>query len=289
QAGQQPPVVAPAPADREVVVVGRGQAGRLADRAVDVSDDAARPAHDVVVVVPYAPLEPGRAAGRFDAADESRRGERVEGVVHGLKGDVAYAITHPGRDRLGAEVVTVAHGLQQRDAGGRHPQSGTAQLLRGGHGLGCGHGANRILTNTNGSRERMIQVWCCAGRRPGHRVLRRLPAGPPRRPAAEDGGGWTIVDMRGDQQVPPRDCAGGGRGPPGPVSTYRLQLHTGFGFAEAAAIADYLAGLGVSHVYLSPILQAAPGSQHGYDVVDHARVSAELGGEPGFRAMVDSF
>jgi len=73
------------------------------------------------------------------------------------------------------------------------------------------------------------------------------------------------------------------------VSTYRLQLHTGFGFAEAAAIADYLAGLGVSHVYLSPILQAAPGSQHGYDVVDHARVSAELGGEPGFRAMVDSF
>ena len=87
-------------------------------------------------------------------------------------------------------------------------------------------------------------------------------------------------------------AAGGGRGrpgPAGPASTYRLQLHPGFGFAEAAAIADYLAGLGVSHVYLSPILQAAPGSQHGYDVVDHARVSAELGGEPGFRAMVNSF
>jgi (1->4)-alpha-D-glucan 1-alpha-D-glucosylmutase len=81
----------------------------------------------------------------------------------------------------------------------------------------------------------------------------------------------------------------GGRGRPSPVSTYRLQLHAGFGFAEAADIADYLAGLGVSHVYLSPILQAAPGSQHGYDVVDHARISAELGGEPGFRSMVGSF
>jgi (1->4)-alpha-D-glucan 1-alpha-D-glucosylmutase len=83
--------------------------------------------------------------------------------------------------------------------------------------------------------------------------------------------------------------AAGGRGRPSPVSTYRLQLHAGFGFAEAAAIADYLAGLGVSHAYLSPILQAVPGSPHGYDVVDHARVSAELGGEPGFRAMVGSF
>jgi (1->4)-alpha-D-glucan 1-alpha-D-glucosylmutase len=74
-----------------------------------------------------------------------------------------------------------------------------------------------------------------------------------------------------------------------PVSTYRLQLTAGFGFAEAAAIAGYLAGLGVTHAYLSPILQAAPGSAHGYDVVDHSRISAELGGEAGFRAMAAEF
>ncbi len=74
-----------------------------------------------------------------------------------------------------------------------------------------------------------------------------------------------------------------------PSSTYRLQLHEGFGFADAAAIADYLTALGVSHVYLSPILQAAPGSTHGYDVVDHSRISAELGGEDGFRAMAAQF
>ena len=74
-----------------------------------------------------------------------------------------------------------------------------------------------------------------------------------------------------------------------PVSTYRLQLQPGFGFADAGAIANYLAALGVTHAYLSPILQAAPGSRHGYDVVDHSRVSADLGGEAAFRAMVGRF
>jgi (1->4)-alpha-D-glucan 1-alpha-D-glucosylmutase len=79
------------------------------------------------------------------------------------------------------------------------------------------------------------------------------------------------------------------RDPTAPVSTYRLQLRPDFGFTDAAKIAGYLADLGVSHVYLSPILQAAPGSAHGYDVVDHSRISADLGGEPAFRDMVASF
>ncbi len=65
-----------------------------------------------------------------------------------------------------------------------------------------------------------------------------------------------------------------------PASTYRLQLHADFGFRDAAAIVPYLDRLGVTHLYLSPILQAAPGSMHGYDVVDHTRVSDDLGGEP---------
>ena len=63
-----------------------------------------------------------------------------------------------------------------------------------------------------------------------------------------------------------------------PVSTYRLQLHKGFTFDDASAIAQYLYDLGISHVYSSPYLQAAPGSMHGYDVVDHQRVNEELGG-----------
>jgi (1->4)-alpha-D-glucan 1-alpha-D-glucosylmutase len=65
-----------------------------------------------------------------------------------------------------------------------------------------------------------------------------------------------------------------------PRSTYRLQLHKGFTFDDASAIADYLKALGVSHVYSSPYLQAAPGSMHGYDVVDHRKVNEELGGTP---------
>src|SRR4051812_34688261 len=63
-----------------------------------------------------------------------------------------------------------------------------------------------------------------------------------------------------------------------PTATYRLQLHASFGFDAASQIADYLHQLGISHVYCSPYLQAAPGSNHGYDVVDHHKVNEELGG-----------
>ena len=65
-----------------------------------------------------------------------------------------------------------------------------------------------------------------------------------------------------------------------PLATYRVQLGPGFGFDEAAALAPYLAALGVSHLYSSPYLQAARGSTHGYDVIDPTRVNGELGGAP---------
>lgn len=68
-----------------------------------------------------------------------------------------------------------------------------------------------------------------------------------------------------------------------PCSTYRLQLHAGFSFEDARCIAGYLKELGVSHVYCYPYLQAAPGSVHGYNVVDPERVNEELGGEAGHR------
>jgi (1->4)-alpha-D-glucan 1-alpha-D-glucosylmutase len=73
--------------------------------------------------------------------------------------------------------------------------------------------------------------------------------------------------------------------PSTPRATYRLQLSGAFTFEDAARAAPYLARLGVSHLYLSPILQATPGSTHGYDVVDHSRVSRELGGEQGYEAF----
>ena len=69
------------------------------------------------------------------------------------------------------------------------------------------------------------------------------------------------------------------------VATYRLQLHAGFTFADAAAVVQYLADLGISHLYLSPVQRATPGSTHGYDQCDPTRVSDELGGETEFRAL----
>jgi (1->4)-alpha-D-glucan 1-alpha-D-glucosylmutase len=74
-----------------------------------------------------------------------------------------------------------------------------------------------------------------------------------------------------------------------PRATYRLQLHAGFGFRDAAVIAPYLAQLGVSHVYLSPILKARPGSVHGYDVTDHNQLNPELGTENDFSSMIEAF
>jgi (1->4)-alpha-D-glucan 1-alpha-D-glucosylmutase len=68
-------------------------------------------------------------------------------------------------------------------------------------------------------------------------------------------------------------------------ATYRLQLTPEFAFADARALVPYLQRLGVSHLYLSPSLQARSGSTHGYDVVDPTRVSDALGGEEGLRAL----
>jgi (1->4)-alpha-D-glucan 1-alpha-D-glucosylmutase len=71
-----------------------------------------------------------------------------------------------------------------------------------------------------------------------------------------------------------------------PRSTYRLQVHPDLAFGGVAALAPYLAELGVSHIYLSPCLQAMPGSSHGYDAVDPTRFDDSLGGDGEFGKMV---
>ncbi|MCB5177368.1 malto-oligosyltrehalose synthase [Microvirga lenta] len=75
---------------------------------------------------------------------------------------------------------------------------------------------------------------------------------------------------------------------PPPRATYRLQFHKDFTFDDAVRIVPYLAKLGISHVYSSPIHTARPGSVHGYDIVDHSRINPELGGEEGFRRLTDA-
>lgn len=71
-------------------------------------------------------------------------------------------------------------------------------------------------------------------------------------------------------------------------ATYRLQFHEGFTFADAEALVPYLAELGISHLYASPIFAARPGSMHGYDVIDPTRISPGLGGETAFASLVDA-
>src|SRR3989442_14046484 len=70
-----------------------------------------------------------------------------------------------------------------------------------------------------------------------------------------------------------------------PLATYRVQLHAGFTFEGAAAIARYLAELGITDLYTSPILRAAPGSMHGYDVLDYGSINPELGGDEGYERL----
>ncbi len=71
-----------------------------------------------------------------------------------------------------------------------------------------------------------------------------------------------------------------------PRATYRLQFRSGVGFDEAAGLAPYLARLGVSHLYASPIFRARTGSTHGYDLVDPNELDPALGGREGFERMV---
>ncbi|MGA1838406.1 malto-oligosyltrehalose synthase [Herbiconiux sp. 11R-BC] len=73
-----------------------------------------------------------------------------------------------------------------------------------------------------------------------------------------------------------------------PRSTYRFQLTADFTLHDAARLVPYLARLGVDWVYLSPILQAEAGSQHGYDVTDHSRIDESRGGAEGLRVLAEA-
>ncbi|CAN7444368.1 malto-oligosyltrehalose synthase [Terrabacter sp. LjRoot27] len=73
-----------------------------------------------------------------------------------------------------------------------------------------------------------------------------------------------------------------------PVSTHRLQLEPDFTLDDAVAQVRHLAALGITHLYLSPVLQATAGSKHGYDVTDHTTVAEGLGGDAAFERLVEA-
>jgi (1->4)-alpha-D-glucan 1-alpha-D-glucosylmutase len=72
-----------------------------------------------------------------------------------------------------------------------------------------------------------------------------------------------------------------------PRATYRLQFHAGFTFRDATKLVPYLADLGISHLYASPIFRANPGSTHGYDIVDYNQLNPEIGSREDFDSLVE--
>lgn len=91
------------------------------------------------------------------------------------------------------------------------------------------------------------------------------------------------ADLRTDLQAALETAAAPARIP---RATYRLQFNADFTFRDAQAIVPYLHRLGVSHLYASPILQARPGSTHGYDICDYGRLNDVLGTDEDFNALV---
>src|SRR5579864_5923205 len=73
-----------------------------------------------------------------------------------------------------------------------------------------------------------------------------------------------------------------------PGATYRLQMHKDFGFKEATAVLPYLAKLGVTDCYTSPLLKAIPGSMHGYDITDHNQLNPDLGSPSDYDAFAQN-
>jgi (1->4)-alpha-D-glucan 1-alpha-D-glucosylmutase len=93
-----------------------------------------------------------------------------------------------------------------------------------------------------------------------------------------------VPELRAEDFVFGRDVSQGDASPE-LRATYRLQLSPDFDLHAARELVPYLRDLGISHLYLSPSLQARSGSTHGYDVVDPTRVSEALGGEDALRAL----
>jgi (1->4)-alpha-D-glucan 1-alpha-D-glucosylmutase len=71
-----------------------------------------------------------------------------------------------------------------------------------------------------------------------------------------------------------------------PVATYRLQFNSSFGFRAAKDLVPYLADLGISDIYASPIFRARKGSTHGYDVADHNQINPEIGSREDFLGLI---
>ena len=167
--GAQGPVGHLGLVDREAVVVGRGQARCGADCAVHVGDRTARPAHDVVVVVPHPGLVARHRARRLDAPQQTGGGQGAKHVVHGLMGHLAEILPDDADDRVRVGVRMIVHRGQHRHPRPRHPQSRPTQ-----HALEVGRAghAKQYRPFSGISKD---QVWTPGPRPAAARRSRRSP------------------------------------------------------------------------------------------------------------------
>ncbi len=190
----------------------------------------------------------------------------------------ASACIDAGRGRDGARRATRRPRAHRRACSApsrRHPLA-LARHARahGGQPLPAGRAADR-------GRARARD----AGQRPRHDGRVSELAQPPARRRST---AWRTIPASGHMR---KSCERHGRDDRRrrlPTATYRLQFRAGMDFARTAGIVPYLAELGVSHLYASPLFQATEGSTHGYDVTDHRRFDDALGGMDGFCALSDA-
>ena len=245
---------------------------------------AAPRAHDV----PTSPL-----LHRYDGAHRQRRGRAPQ----------RHRLAAPRRPADGGRRLERPGGEVDRDVPQRprHPEPRQSRPARRGRplpavlqrrrGRRTAHASARGVRRGLGRRHRHRQRY--AGARP-----RCEPASARRSPdaacscSASTARRRPLPSPRPPRRSPPRSRArrrtGKGRYDLTmrvPTSTYRLQVNARFTLHDAAATLPYLHDLGVDWVYLSPLLKAEPGSDHGYDVVDHAVIDPERGGREGLAAV----
>src|SRR5690606_2309898 len=190
-------------------------------------------------------LAPGTAGGN---ARSAACHAAVAGAA-GRRGAPAQGLPHRGHRQRGP-----AHGCLAL----YRPLPGRACAVAGRGRAGPGRTAQPARDHRQPSQLAQAPAGSAAGAGPGY-IAAGLRPGPQRR-----GGG--------DAMSRPSH--------PAPRATMRLQLHAGFTLDDATAQVGYFARLGISHLYLSPVGAAVPGSTHGYDNTDPTRVNPELGGEP---------
>ncbi len=247
---------------------GRGRCRRAAARAAASAHPGA---HHHRRAAPHSVTTPGRGAAR----PTGDRGAARPSPTPGAKGRIVASKHRSSSGPAGRRAARQRPrpGLSDRSVGTAHHQNrSNSHHQRPSRHLRCrGPGAGRHV-----ARDRLVPRRPCGGAlHPGQSSRLDLATAPPGTAAGRHGRNWSGSRL-GAPAMTVRI----------PGSSYRLQFNKSFTFRDATRLVEYLDGLGITDVYASPILAARPGSVHGYDVIEHARLNPEIGSEEDLDALV---